>query len=69
MTPSTSKKIFKKYFSSNNSSLFFNEIYWLKKFENYEFVPRIIDINYKKYIYILSLYFTYLFWAFSNANF
>ena len=46
MKPSTSKKIIKKYFSSNNSSLFFNEIYWLKKFENYEFVPRIIDINY-----------------------
>jgi hypothetical protein len=54
MKPSTSKKIIKKYFSSNNSSLFFNEIYWLKKFENYEFVPRIIDINYKKYVISIS---------------
>lgn len=50
MTVSISNNIVKKYFLSNHSSLFFNEIYWLKKLKSYKFVPRLLNIDYKNYI-------------------
>ena len=54
MKISISNNIVKKYFSSNHSSLFFNEIYWLKKLKNYEFIPRILNIDYKNYVISIS---------------
>lgn len=44
----------KKYFAKKDNHLFLNEIYWLRKFENYKFFPRIIDIDYKKKIILIS---------------
>jgi hypothetical protein len=54
MTVSISKDLVKKYFSVNNLSIFYNEIFWLKKFQKYNFVPRILDIDYHNRIISLS---------------
>ena len=54
MTVQIKKNIVKKYFLSRDSSLFYNELYWLKKFEKYDFIPKIIDADYKNYIISLS---------------
>jgi hypothetical protein len=54
MAISISKGLVKKYFSVNNLSIFYNEIFWLKKFQKYNFVPRIIDIDYHNYIILIS---------------
>ena len=54
MTVSISKNLVKKYFSVNNISIFYNEIFWLKKFQKYNFVPRILDIDYHNHIISLS---------------
>ena len=48
------KKIVKKFFLSRDKILFYNELYWLKKFKKYEFVPKILDIDYKNYAISLS---------------
>ena len=44
----------KKYFTKKDNHLFLNEIYWLRKFENYKFFPKIIDTDYKKKIISIS---------------
>jgi hypothetical protein len=54
MKVSISKKVVHKDFSSEGLTLFFNEIYWLKKLNRYKFVPKILNINYKKKIISLS---------------
>ena len=48
------KKIVEKYFLSRDKILFYNELYWLKKLKKYEFVPKIIDIDYENYVISLS---------------
>ena len=54
MRISVSNRIVKKYFSNNALSQFYNEIYWLKKLEKYGFVPKIKNIDYRKYIISIS---------------
>ena len=41
-----SKLTVKKIFSKNNIKIFNNEIYWLKKLRKFDFVPKIINIDY-----------------------
>ena len=47
MSVSILKTEVKKFFLSKNESLFLNEIYWLKKLEKYNFVPKILDIDHE----------------------
>ena len=54
MKVSISKKFVHKDFSPEGLTLFLNEIYWLKKLNRYKFVPKILNINYKKKIISLS---------------
>ena len=48
------KKIVKKHFHQKNISHFLNEIYWLKKLKDYEFIPKILKIDYKNLILSLT---------------
>ena len=48
------QKIVEKYFLSRDKILFYNELYWLKTLKKYEFVPKIIDIDYENYVISLS---------------
>tara|TARA_B100000989_G_scaffold298582_1_gene288570 strand:- start:2922 stop:4595 length:1674 start_codon:yes stop_codon:yes gene_type:complete len=41
-----SKSTVKKIFSKNNIKIFNNEIYWLKKLRKFDFVPKIVNIDY-----------------------
>ena len=54
MRISISNQIVKKYFSNNTSSQFYNEIFWLKRLEKFGFVPKIKNIDYRKYIISIS---------------
>ena len=54
MTVSISKKIVKKKFLVGHSSLFLNEIFWLRKLEKYNIVPKIIHIDYENQIISIS---------------
>ena len=54
MTVLISKKIVQKKFLQNHSSLFFNEIFWLKKLKKYNCVPKIINIDFKNLIISIS---------------
>ena len=54
MRISISNQIVKKYFSNNTLSQFYNEIFWLKKLEKFSFVPKIKNIDYRKYIISIS---------------
>jgi hypothetical protein len=54
MKVSISGNIVKKYFSSDDLNLFHNEIFWLKKLKNYEFIPKILNIDYSNYILSIS---------------
>ena len=42
------KKYIQKYFLKKDEDLFHNEIFWLKKLEKYDQIPKIIDKNTKE---------------------
>ena len=54
MTVLISGKVCKKKFLPNHRSLFLNEIYWLKKLKNYDFVPKIYKIDEKRLTILIS---------------
>jgi hypothetical protein len=47
-------RIVKKIFYDWQKDRFINEIYWLKKLSKYKFIPKIIDIDYKNRILIIT---------------
>ena len=54
MTVSIEKNIVKKHFLKRDLSLFYNELYWLKKFEKSQFTPKVIYEDHKNYTIHLS---------------
>ena len=50
----TRRKKFKKYFLAKHLSLFENEIFWLKKFEKFDFTPNILNIDYENLVLTLT---------------
>lgn len=54
MTILLNKKVVKKTFLSKNSHLFYNEIYWFKKLKKYQFIPKILNIDYKNFTISIS---------------
>ena len=54
MTVHIEKNTVKKYFLSSDSSLFYNELYWLKKLQKFQFTPKIINVDYKNFVISLS---------------
>ena len=54
MTVSIEKNIVKKHFLKRDLSLFYNELYWLKKFKKSQFTPKIIYEDHKNHTIHLS---------------
>ena len=54
MTVSIKNSVVEKCFAKRDTNLFLNEIYWLKKLENYKFFPKILKVDYKKKIISIS---------------
>jgi len=54
MTVSIKNSVVEKCFAKKDTNLFLNEIYWLKKLENYKFFPKILKVDYKKKIISIS---------------